>query len=56
LEVAYAMAFGLFGVTDFIEAWRLTSWLIWAKLVNLMVLLLLRRTVLRRFYPQCRLY
>src|SRR5262245_32046188 len=51
IEVRYALAFVTFGATDLREAWALQSWLIWLKLANLIVLILLRRSVLRRFYP-----
>jgi hypothetical protein len=54
LELAYAAAFFAFGLSDFREAYVLESWLIGAKGVNLAILLLLRRTVMRRFYPDRR--
>jgi hypothetical protein len=56
LEVAYALAFLTFGLTDFREAYALDSWLLWLKLVNLAALLWLRSTVIARWYPTCRLY
>jgi hypothetical protein len=56
LEIAYAVAFLLFGISDFVEAWALTSWLLWWKLVNLVALFQLRVIVLRRFYPDRRLF
>ncbi|MBI2824224.1 MAG: hypothetical protein HYX69_06020 [Planctomycetia bacterium] len=56
LELAYALAFFMFGLSDFREAWVLESWLIWAKLVNLGILLWLRAIVIRRFYPQSKLF
>jgi hypothetical protein len=56
LEAWYALAFLGFGLTDFREAYVLTSWLIWIKLVNLIVLARLRSSVIRRFYPSSRLY
>jgi hypothetical protein len=34
----------------------LTSWLIWLKLGNLLALLWLRATVIRRFYPASKLF
>lgn len=56
LEVAYAVVFLTFGLTDFREAYALDSWLVWIKLVNLIVLFWLRASVIRRFYPDSRLY
>ena len=56
LEIAYAFAFLVFGVSDVIEAWKLTSWLLWWKAVNLIILFLLRRTIIRRYYPDQRLF
>jgi hypothetical protein len=56
LEIAYALAFLLFGLTDFQEARALNSWLIWLKLLNLIVLLKLRAIVIRRYYPASKLY
>ncbi len=56
IELLYAFAFLTFGLSDFIESCRLTSWLIIAKGLNLAILLWLRRYVLRRFYPQQKTY
>ena len=56
LELAYALAFFTFGLTDFREAFSLQSWLIWAKLANLLALFRLRQIVIRRHYPASRLY
>ena len=56
LEIGYALAFVTFGLTDFREAYALDSWLIWLKLVNLLVLLRFRGLVIRRFYPESKLY
>lgn len=56
LEVWYTAAFVAFAVTDFREAWAQSSWLIWLKLANLIMLFLLRRTVMSRFYPQAKVY
>lgn len=56
LELWYALAFLTFGLTDFREAYALTSWLIWLKLVNLLLLLWARTSVIRRFYPASKLY
>ena len=54
LEVAYALAFAAFGLTDFIEAYALSSWLVWIKLANLVALAQLRSVVVRRCYPASR--
>lgn len=51
LELCYAAAFLTFGVSDFVEAHALTSWLLWLKLVNLIALFRLGWIVERRFYP-----
>jgi hypothetical protein len=56
LEVAYAAAFVLFGLTDFREAYELSSWLLWIKLANLIVLLRLRAIALRTWYPGRKLF
>lgn len=56
LELLYALAFVTFGLSDLYEAWRLESWLLLAKGVNLAALLALRRHILRRFYPQSKVY
>ena len=56
IEVAYSLAFFTFGLTDFREAYGLQSWLIWVKAANLLILLWLRSTVIKRFYPRSRLY
>ncbi|WP_373652161.1 hypothetical protein [Schlesneria sp. DSM 10557] len=55
MEVPYALSFVLFGISDVIEAWILTSWLLWWKAVNLIVLFLLRRMIMRN-YPGSRLF
>ncbi|NQV25599.1 MAG: hypothetical protein HQ518_14660 [Rhodopirellula sp.] len=55
-EVFYAIAFLAFAVTDFREAWEQSSWLIWLKLANLIVLFQLRRTIMSRYYPAAKLY
>ena len=54
LELWYTLALILFGISDLIEAWFLTSWLLWWKGVNLVALFYLRRIVMRRFYPDAR--
>lgn len=56
LELVYAIAFVTFGLSDFWEAYELTSALITFKGANLIVLLLLRRAILRRYYPQSRTF
>ena len=56
IECGYAVAFVTFALTDFREAFVLQSWLIWLKLINLIALLLLRRHVMKRFYPQSRVF
>jgi hypothetical protein len=56
LEILYALAFFCFGLTDFREAYVLASWLVWVKLVNLIVLIRLRAMVIRRWYPESKLY
>jgi hypothetical protein len=56
VEVAYALAFFTFGLTDFREAYALDSWLIWLKAANLVVLIRLRSLVMSRHYPRSNLY
>lgn len=56
VEPVYALAFLVFGLTDFREAYALDSWLIAFKLVNLISLYALRRYVIRNFHPESRLY
>ncbi|HET6879165.1 MAG TPA: hypothetical protein VFI31_03355 [Pirellulales bacterium] len=56
LEIIYALAFLTFGVSDFVEAQALTTWLILAKGLNLAVLFALRRHLLRRHYPASKTY
>lgn len=56
LEIVYALAFFTFGLTDFREAYCLQTWLILAKGANLLALLLLRRRLLRRFYPASKTF
>ncbi len=55
-EISYAVAFLTFAITDFVEAWEQSSWLIWLKLLNLIVLFQLRRTIMSRYYPTAKLY
>ncbi|MBI3865329.1 MAG: hypothetical protein HY290_25930 [Planctomycetia bacterium] len=56
VEVVYAATFVVFGLTDFREAYSLPSWLLWIKLFVLIALLLLRRSVMRRFYPKSKVF
>lgn len=56
VELAYAGAFILFGISDLVESQWLTSWLLWWKLINLYALYRLRQWVLKRHYPDQRLY
>lgn len=56
LEIVYALAFVTFGLSDFIEAHRLTTWLIFLKGVNLLLLFILRSYLLRRYYPNSKTY
>ncbi|HEY3965743.1 MAG TPA: hypothetical protein VGM05_14390 [Planctomycetaceae bacterium] len=56
IEIVYAAAFLLFGLTDFREAFCVQSWLLWIKLVILVALFCLRRVVMRRFYPESKVY
>jgi hypothetical protein len=56
IEVVYSAAFFTFGLTDFREAYALQSWLIWLKLANLLLLVKLRSTVIRRYYSTNKLY
>ncbi len=53
-EVFYALAFFLFGISDFVEAQGLYTWLIVYKAINLLLLILLRGYVLKRHYPESR--
>lgn len=56
LELWYALSFVLFGISDGIEAWVLTSWLLWWKAINLVWLFLLRRKVMQQFYPMAKVF
>ena len=55
IELAYSISFLLFGMTDLIEAYRLTSWLLWFKLMILLPLIRLRRYVRTELYPGSKL-
>jgi len=56
LELWYVLAFLLFGLSDLIEMWSLTSWLLWWKGINLVTLFLIRRSVMKRYYPTAKVY
>lgn len=56
IELAYAFAFLCFGLTDFREAIALQSWLIWVKLINLIILIGLRKRVMNSLYPEAKVY
>jgi hypothetical protein len=56
LELAYAIAFVAFGLSDFKEAYRLESWLLLFKGINLIALLWLRHLVIRNWYPTSKIY
>jgi hypothetical protein len=56
IEFVYSLAFFTFGLTDFREAYVLESWLVWVKLVNLIALIVLRSVVIRRYYPDSKLF
>ena len=56
IEWWYAAAFLCFGLTDFREAVALQSWLIWVKLINLIVLLVLRKRVMKKLYPESKVF
>lgn len=55
-EIWYSLAFAVFAITDFREAWSTTSWLLCLKLLNLIALAHLRKVVMTRHYPAARLY
>ncbi len=56
VEIVYSLAFFTFGLTDFWEAYELSSWLIWIKGANLLALFRLRSFVISRYYPASNLY
>lgn len=56
LEIAYAVAFVVFGLTDVMEAWQQSLPLLALKGLVLGVLLTLRATVRRKWYRDSRLY
>lgn len=55
-ELWYAAAFFLFGLTDFREAYAMQSWLLCVKLGVLIALLWLRSIVMRRHFPESKVY
>ena len=55
LEIAYALAFVAFGLTDVREAWEQSAPLFAIKGVVLAILLVLRWLLHRRHYPESRL-
>jgi len=56
IELLYAFTFLTFALSDFREAYVVQSWLILLKGVNLIGIIYLRRTVIRRFYPSSKTY
>ena len=56
LELSYAVAFFLFGISDFIQAYLLTSWLLVWKLLNLITLLVLRKFTIKKHYPASKVF
>jgi hypothetical protein len=56
IELCYCALFAAFAVSDFVEAWQQSSWLIWLKLFNLYGLVWTRERVMRRHYPEARVY
>jgi hypothetical protein len=56
IELWYGVAFVLFGISDVVETWALTSWLLWWKAANLLVLFRMRHIVIRRFHPDAKVY
>jgi len=56
VELLYALALTTFGLTDVREASVISAALVLVKGVNLVALLWLRAHVMRRWYPDSRLY
>ncbi len=56
IELCYCALFAAFGASDLVEAWQQSSWLIWHKLFNLYGLVRTRELVMRRHYPEARVY
>ncbi len=55
LELLYAFTFFLFAATDLVEAYVLTSWLIWLKAIVLLALLWIRIYIRVRYYPTSKM-
>lgn len=55
-ELVYVAAYISFGVTDFVEARALTTWLILFKGANLLLLFYLRSYLLRRHYAESKTF
>lgn len=55
LEIAYGLAFLLFGLTDFVEAYQQSAALVLIKCAILLPLPLRHRT-LTQYYPRSRVY
>lgn len=56
MELAYALLLATFGITDVVEAWEQSTWLFALKGMNLLMLLWIRRSVMKRYYPASGLY
>jgi hypothetical protein len=56
LELAYALAFLTFGLSDFVEAFIVQPWLILFKGINFAAIIVLRWIVIGRYYPESRTY
>lgn len=56
LEIAYALAFVLFGLSDFREAYAVQSWLMLGKGAVLAAILWLRWILMSRYYPESRTF
>ncbi|MCC7205473.1 MAG: hypothetical protein IT441_10365 [Phycisphaeraceae bacterium] len=52
---AYVVAFVVFGATDLVESQIVPVWLIPAKILVLVGLLVCRAVVVRRYYPQAKM-
>lgn len=56
LELLYSFAFFVFGLSDFVEAYRLRTWLILGKGVVLFAIIALRSYLLKRHYPDAKAF
>ena len=56
IELYYCALFAAFGASDLVEAWQQSSSLICLKLFNLYGLVRTREHVMRRHYPEARVY